>query len=61
MVFLLRFKKCGENTDPGGEMYSPLGLRNELLSTEVDRSCYQKLNDLGVGDHTDFVLQHYGS
>lgn len=42
-------------------MYSPLGLRNELLSTEVDRSCYQKLNDLGVGDHTDFVLQHYGS
>ena len=42
-------------------MYSPLGLRNELLSTEVDRSCYQKLNDLGLLDHTDFVLQHYGS
>ena len=48
------------NTDPSGEVNSPLGWRKVLLSTEVDRLRYQKLSGLGW-INAETVSQPFGS
>lgn len=48
------------NTDPVGEVNSPLGWRKVLLSIGIDRPRYQKLSGLGLDQHQE-VSQLSGS
>ncbi|CAI8953599.1 hypothetical protein EMIT047CA2_80051 [Pseudomonas soli] len=61
MVFLLRFKNAEKALALTGKCIPRWVCGRGFYRREVDRSCYQKLSDLGLVDHTDFVLQHYGS
>lgn len=50
MVFLLQVEGAEKTLTLAGSGF-PAGLRKELLSTEADRPCYQKLYGLGLDQH----------